>query len=50
MLFIPELVESLNQSMGFVFDAEGHKKVYVAGDTIWNEYIETEIKMYQPDY
>ena len=50
MLLIPELVESLDQSMGFVFDAEGHKKVYVVGDTIWNEYDETEIKMHQPDY
>ena len=26
MLLIPELVESLDQSMGFAFDAEGHKK------------------------
>ena len=50
MLSIPELAERLDQSMGFVFDADGHKKVYVAGDTIWNEYVETEIKTHQPDY
>ena len=29
MLSIPELAEILDQSMGFVFEAEGHKKVYV---------------------
>ena len=50
MLSIPELAERLDQSMGFVFDAEGHKKVYVAGDTIWNEYVETEITKHKPDY
>ena len=50
MLTMPEMSESLGQSMGFVFEAEGHKKIYVAGDTIWNEYIETEIKKHLPDY
>ena len=50
MLTNPELAEVLDLSMGFVFEAEGHKKVYVAGDTIWNEYVETEIKIHQPDY
>ena len=50
MLLMPELAEMLDLSMGFVFEAEGHKKVYVAGDTIWNEYVEAEIKRHQPDY
>lgn len=50
MLQNPDLAEMLDQSMGFVFDAEGHKKVYVAGDTIWNEYVEAEIRMHKPDY
>ena len=50
MLSNPDLAELLDLSMGFVFEAEGHKKVYVAGDTIWNEYVETEIKTHQPDY
>lgn len=50
MLASPQLAEMLDQSMGFVFEAEGHKNVYVAGDTIWNEYVETEIKKHLPDY
>ena len=50
MLSNPDMAELLDQSMGFVFEAEGHKKVYVAGDTIWNEYVETEIKLHKPDY
>ena len=43
MLSNPDLAEMLDLSMGFVFEAE-------AGDTIWNEYVETEIKTHQPDY
>ena len=50
MLANPEMAEMLDLSMGFVFEAEGHKKVYVAGDTIWNEYVETEIRTHKPDY
>ena len=50
MLASSELAETLDQSMGFVFEAEGHKKVYVAGDTIWNDLVEAEIKKHQPDY
>ena len=50
MLAKPELAEILDLSMGFVFEAEGHKKVYVAGDTIWNEFVEYEITKHQPDY
>ena len=33
MLSNPDLAEVLDLSMGFVFEAKGHKKVYVAGDT-----------------
>ena len=43
MLSIPELAERLDQSMGFVFEAEGHKKVCVAGDTIWNELLKQKL-------
>ena len=50
MLTNLDLAEMLDQSMGFVFEAEGHKKVYVAGDTIWNQYVETEINTHKPDY
>ena len=50
MLSDPDFAESVGLSMGFVFDAEGHKKVYVAGDTIWNEFVETEITIHKPDY
>lgn len=34
---------------GFVFEEEKGKKLYIAGDTVYNREIETVIKDYQPD-
>ena len=41
--------EVLGQVIGVVFQREGHKTVYVAGDTIWNNHVEAAIRQYQPD-
>lgn len=34
---------------GLVFTCPGEKTLYVAGDTVWNEYVEANIAEYQPD-
>ncbi|AOB33760.1 hypothetical protein AKI39_15090 [Bordetella sp. H567] len=39
----------LGQSSGVVFERPGYKTVYVAGDTVWNRYVEDAIQQYRPD-
>jgi L-ascorbate metabolism protein UlaG (beta-lactamase superfamily) len=39
----------LGKSSGVVFQRPGYKTVYVAGDTVWNRYVEDAIRGYQPD-
>lgn len=39
----------LGKSSGVVFERPGYKTVYVAGDTVWNRYVEHAIAQYQPD-
>lgn len=34
---------------GVVFSCAGEKTLYVAGDTVWNEYVEANIAEYPPD-
>lgn len=41
--------EVLGKVMGVVFQRQGYKTVYVAGDTVWNAQVEGAIKQYQPD-
>lgn len=41
--------EVLGQVIGVAFQRQGHKTVYVAGDTVWNSHVETAIQQYQPD-
>lgn len=41
--------ELLGKVMGVVFQRQGYKTVYVAGDTVWNAQVEAAIKQYQPD-
>lgn len=41
--------EVLGKVMGVVFQRQGYKTVYVAGDTVWNAQVEDAIKQYQPD-
>lgn len=41
--------EVLGKVMGVVFQRQGYKTVYVAGDTVWNTQVEDSIKQYQPD-
>jgi L-ascorbate metabolism protein UlaG (beta-lactamase superfamily) len=39
----------LGKSSGVVFQRPGYKTVYVAGDTVWNGFVEAAIKGYRPD-
>ncbi|MGE5525371.1 MAG: MBL fold metallo-hydrolase [Rhodospirillaceae bacterium] len=39
----------LGDSSGVVFERPGYKTVYVAGDTVWNRYVEDAITQYRPD-
>lgn len=41
--------EILGTVSGVVFQRAGHKSVYVAGDTVWNRYVEDAIAKHQPD-
>lgn len=49
MYSIPELNASLGETMGIVFESEGHETIYVAGDTIWHPEVEATIKAFNPD-
>lgn len=41
--------EVLGKVMGVVFQRQGYKTVYVAGDTVWNAQVEAAIQQYQPE-
>ncbi|MBV6635962.1 MAG: MBL fold metallo-hydrolase [Mameliella sp.] len=41
--------ELLGSVMGVVFRAEGEKTLYLAGDTIWNQMVATNLEMFKPD-
>lgn len=49
MMNVQPLAKLLGDASGIVFEHAGHKKVYVAGDTIWNGQVEDAIKKHQPD-
>ena len=36
-------------AMGIVFEAEGEKNLYIAGDTIWCDEVEDALNKYKPD-
>ena len=44
-----ELKAGLSEAMGMVFEAAGHKTVYVAGDTIWRPEVDQAIQKFNPD-
>lgn len=45
----PERAQILGEVMGVVFEAPGHKTVYVAGDTIWCSEVDEALKKHDPD-
>lgn len=46
---IPEVAERLDDACGLVFSAEGEKRLYIAGDTIWVPPYVSSLKKYAPD-
>lgn len=49
MYAVDELVASLGQAMGVVFQAEGADTVYLVGDTIWRGEVEQALAAFKPD-
>ncbi|WP_434778720.1 MBL fold metallo-hydrolase [Neisseria sp. Ec49-e6-T10] len=49
MYAVPELAKLLGEAMGVVFKSPNSKTVYVAGDTIWNNYVSGAINTFNPD-
>jgi L-ascorbate metabolism protein UlaG (beta-lactamase superfamily) len=43
MFAIPSLAEVLGQAMGVVFQARGHPTIYLAGDTIWEQHVDSAL-------
>ncbi|MCG7630494.1 MBL fold metallo-hydrolase [Epibacterium sp. MM17-32] len=41
--------ERLGSVMGVVFRAAGEKTLYLAGDTVWNQMVATNLDMFAPD-
>ncbi|MEB7500583.1 MBL fold metallo-hydrolase [Leclercia pneumoniae] len=46
---IPEVAKRLGDACGLVFSAEGEKRLYIAGDTIWVPPYVSSLKKYAPD-
>ncbi|MNZ37550.1 metal-dependent hydrolase [compost metagenome] len=49
MFASPELAKLLGEAMGVVFQAPGHKTLYLAGDTIWRDEVDQTLSEYSPE-
>lgn len=45
----PAVAGFLGEAMGVVFQAPGHKTLYLAGDTIWRDEVDQALAQYQPE-
>src|SRR5690554_3931634 len=43
-----EVATFLGDAMGVVFEAPGHKTLYLAGDTIWRDEVDQALEQYSP--
>jgi L-ascorbate metabolism protein UlaG (beta-lactamase superfamily) len=48
MFASPEVAKSLGPAMGVVFEAPGHKTLYLVGDTIWRDEVDQALAHYEP--
>ncbi|MFC4294664.1 MBL fold metallo-hydrolase [Novosphingobium tardum] len=46
---IEHAYDALQEVCGVVFSHPGEKTLYLAGDTVWNEYVEANIAKYAPE-
>ncbi|MNF28917.1 metal-dependent hydrolase [compost metagenome] len=49
MYALPAVAEFLGEAMGVVFQAPGHKTLYLAGDTIWRNEVDQALARYNPE-
>lgn len=45
----PELGAFLGDAMGVVFQAPGHKTLYLVGDTVWRDEVDQALEQYDPE-
>ncbi|WP_025217517.1 MBL fold metallo-hydrolase [Mannheimia varigena] len=45
----PMMAELLGEAMGVVFQTDNEKTLYIVGDTIWNDEVETALTKHNPD-
>ncbi len=45
----PTVAGLLGEAMGVVFQAPGHKTLYLAGDTIWRDEVDQALAQYKPE-
>lgn len=48
MYAVPEVAKALGPAMGVVFQAPGHKTIYLVGDTIWRDEVDQALAQYDP--
>jgi L-ascorbate metabolism protein UlaG (beta-lactamase superfamily) len=48
MYAVPEVAAALGEAMGVVFEAPGHKTLYLVGDTIWRDEVDQALAQYDP--
>ncbi len=48
MYAVPEVAKALGPAMGVVFQAPGHKTMYLVGDTIWRNEVDQALAQYDP--
>lgn len=46
---VPARAEFAGDAMGFVFQSDGVKTLYVVGDTIWMPYVDVALETYKPE-
>lgn len=48
MYAVAEVATALGDAMGVVFEAPGHKTLYLVGDTIWRDEVDQALAQYDP--
>lgn len=49
MFAVAEVAKFLGDAMGVVFQAPGHKTLYLVGDTIWRDEVDQALEQYDPE-
>lgn len=49
MYAISEIAKGLGDAMGVVFQAPGHKTLYLVGDTVWRDEVDQALSQYAPE-